>query len=342
MAGPAFAARRGPFLGLIFQAALADRTDTCADSHRGRGQENLAVSKSTAQHGWLPNLLAGMVLSTGIGYVAAAYTISRWLTRPSPGRPPLTPDEFGLSWERLECVTADQHRLAGWAVSPPRPRATVALFHGIRNDRSRTLGRAAFLCAAGYRCVAFDHRAHGESSGRRTSFGYHEGRDVAAVLDLVQRRWPDQPRAALGMSMGAAALCFAAPHTRACAAVVLESCYFDISTAFESRLRNGFPPWYQRLSRGVIWLTERRLGIKLAQLSPAEHIGALAPAPVLVLTGAEDLHATASEAQLLYERCRGPRELWVVPGAKHNDILEVGGAAYQRRVLDFLSRWLPA
>src|SRR5205814_2081682 len=170
-------------------------------------------------------------------------------------------------------------------------------FHGVRRNRANTLNRTAFLAEAGYRCVAFDHRAHGESSGRKTSFGYHESRDVAAVLGFVRDRWPNQPRAALGVSMGAAALCYAAPHTRSCDAVILEGCYHDIASAFENRLRNGYPGWYQRLSRGVIWVTERRLGLKLAQLSPAEHVGELAPAPVLLLTGTEDVHAPAREAR---------------------------------------------
>lgn len=308
----------------------------------GRAGEGVEVSQQTAESSRLANFLASLAISTGVGYVAAAYAVSRWLTRPSPRRPDPTPESLGLVSERLECLTVDRHRLVGWCVTPPRPRGTIALFHGIRRNRANTLSRTAFLVKAGYRCVAFDHRAHGESSGRRTSFGYHESGDVSAVLDFVRDRWPHQPRAALGVSMGAAALCYAAPHTRHCHAVILEGCYHDVAGAFESRLRNGYPPWYQRLSRGVIWVTERRLGLRLEQLCPAEHVGGLAPAPVLLLTGTEDVHAPARDAERLYERCRGPRELWLVPGAGHNDVPEIGGAAYQQRILQFLSRWLPA
>ena len=107
---------------------------------------------------WLPNFLAQVALSTGVGYVAAAYTVSRWLTRPSAGRPQETPDRLGLPWDRLECRTGDGLRLRGWVVQPPRPRATVAIFHGIRRNRASVLGRMAVLAAEGYRCVAFDHR----------------------------------------------------------------------------------------------------------------------------------------------------------------------------------------
>jgi alpha-beta hydrolase superfamily lysophospholipase len=202
------------------------------------------------------------------------------------------------------------------------------------------LGRIAFLAAAGYRCVAFDHRAHGESGGKRTSFGFHERRDVVAVLDYVRQKWPGQPRAALGVSMGAAAICFAAKQLQGVDALILESCYVDIGSAFANRLKNGFPNWYKRLSRGVVWVSERRLGLRLSDLVPANHIGDLAPASVLLLTGSEDPHAPPAEARQLYERCRGPCEIWIVPGAGHRDIVETGGSLYRRHILDFLARRL--
>jgi alpha-beta hydrolase superfamily lysophospholipase len=288
----------------------------------------------------LPELLAGMAVACGVGYVAASYSVSRWLTRPSPGRPRRTPSDYGLWWEPLECRTADGLRLRGWAVAPPCPQATMLLFHGVRHSREQTLGRTAFLATAGYRCVAFDHRAHGQSEGLRTSFGFHERRDVAAVLDLVHQRWPGQPRAALGISMGAAALCFAAERARTLEAIILESLYHDISRAFANRIGNGYPGWFKRLSRGVVWMTERRLRLRLDQLAPAEHIGDLAPAPLLLLTGSEDTHAPPEDVEQLFYRCRGPRDFCVVPRAGHRDLFETGGQLYRQRIHDFLSRWL--
>src|SRR5688500_17837951 len=88
---------------------------------------------------WLADKLATLVMASGVGYLAAAYTISRWLTRPSRWKARRTPGDLGLPWEPLECRTEDGYRLVGWAVTPPRPRATALLFHGIRNNREQTL-----------------------------------------------------------------------------------------------------------------------------------------------------------------------------------------------------------
>src|SRR5262245_329164 len=131
------------------------------------------MSQTQARATSFSEVIARLLTSSGVGCLAAAYTASRWLTRPAPGRPRSTPGDHGLDWERLDCRTADGMRLAGWCVSPSRPRATVVLFHGLHHNREQTLGRTRLLAAAGYRCVAFDHRAHGESTGKRTSFGYH-------------------------------------------------------------------------------------------------------------------------------------------------------------------------
>jgi alpha-beta hydrolase superfamily lysophospholipase len=300
------------------------------------GTEAAPVQTVTSTRPWLPEILSTLALASGVGYVATAYAVSRRLTRPTPARPARTPGDYSLPWEDLRCRTGDGLVLAGWAVSPPDARATVVLFHGLRRTREHLLWRVAFLAGEGCRCVAFDHRAHGESAGRKTSFGFHESRDVTAVFDLVRERWPDQPRFALGMSMGAAALCFAAEQLGDCDGVILESLYHDLAGAFANRIGSHYPPWFRRLSYGVIWLTERRLGMRLAQASPANYIGGFGSTPVLLVTGEDDPHATPADARRLFERCRGPRDLWLVPGARHGDVFEVGGAAYQDRLRRFL------
>jgi pimeloyl-ACP methyl ester carboxylesterase len=285
-----------------------------------------------------------VVLSVLVGiallYVAAAFAASCWLTRPTRGQPTATPADHGLAWEPFTVIALDGVQLAGWVVTPLVPRGTAVVFHGLRGSRDQTLARVVLLVRAGFRCVAIDFRGHGLSGGWATSFGYHEARDVAAALDLVRQRWPERPIALLGMSMGAAAICFAAEHARSCQAIVLESLYHDIASAFTVRLTKQYPFWFRPLVPGIVRLTEWRLGVRLKQVIPAEYIGKLAPAPVLLLTGSEDDHASPAEAHRLFDRCGEPRELWIAPGASHCDVLETAGKAYEERVLEFLDRYL--
>lgn len=290
---------------------------------------------------WLGNVLSGLAVASGIGYLATSYTVSVWLTKSWHRKPIQLPESLGLVGEPASCITGDGLRLAGWVFSPAstqRPKATIAFFHGVRHNRGTMLTRIEFMLRAGYRCVAFDHRAHGESQGRKTTFGFYESRDVAAVLNFIRQRWPGEPCVAHGISMGAAAICFAGKCVGGPDAVILESLYHDIGNAFRSRLTHGYPPWFRRFGPGIIWLTERRTGMRLPQVVPADHIGNLAPSPILLMTGTEDRHASPHEARRLYERCGDPRELWIVPGATHYDLYEVGGEVYRQNVLDFLRR----
>src|SRR5205807_2295939 len=130
----------------------------------------------------------------------------------------------------------------------------------------------------------------------------------------------DSPQAALGVSMGAAALCFAGEKVRGLAACVLESLYHDVASAFDNRIGTRFPAWFRRFTRGVIWVTERRLKLRLAQITPADHIAQLAPVPVLLVTGSNDLHAPPADAERLSARWAGPHELACIAGADHNNL----------------------
>jgi alpha-beta hydrolase superfamily lysophospholipase len=295
---------------------------------------------TTAKSSWFDELWPRLATATGVGYLAMAYTVSRWLTRRSPATPQLPTDLNAVRADALECTTRDGIRLRGWCIEPAFPRATIALFHGLRQNRAAMLPRAAFLCAAGYRCIAFDHRAHGESGGRYTSFGYHERNDVEAVADLIRARWPNEPCAALGTSMGAAALCFAGEKSHAFDALILESLYHDLARAFQHRVGCGFPSWFKHFRRGIIWFAERRLGARISDVAPIAHIARLAPRPVLLLTGNDDPHAPPHEGEALASRLGEICRFHAIPGADHYTVLEQGGAAYRNLLLAFLQRHL--
>lgn len=297
------------------------------------------MSHSTPTY-WLNELWPRVTAASGIGYLVVAYAVSRWLTRRSQAVVPLPTHLAAVEIESFACVTTDGIQLRGWAIEPKTPRATVALFHGMRANRTQLLERIGFLTAAGYRCVAFDLRAHGESGGHAISFGYHERHDVVAVADLIASRWPKEPRAVLGVSMGGASVCFAGAAAREFDAIILESVYHDLFSAFQHRVGAGYPAWFRHFRRGVIWLTERRLGARIADVAPIAHIEQLAPRPVLLLTGSDDLHAPPHEVQALAERVGATGRFCLIPGAGHDDVCERGGEVYREAVLTFFENHL--
>ena len=57
--------------------------------------------------------------------------------------------------------------------------------------------------------------------------------------------------------------------------------------------------------------------------------------PLLMIHGEGDTYIKADMARDLYRYARPPKEMWMVPGAKHNQALADAGDEYRRRVREF-------
>ncbi len=167
--------------------------------------------------------------------------------------------------------------------------------------------------------VTFDFRGHGRSGGLST-MGDRETRDlevaVAYARELGYRRV-----ATVGFSMGASIVVRHAALVGGVDAVVSVS---------------GPGRWYFRGTksmRRVHWAVERRLGRVVTRtllntrvspvrwdpvpLPPAEAAARIAPIPLLVVHGDQDLYFPTDHAQQLYAAAGDPKELWIVPGFGH-------------------------
>jgi fermentation-respiration switch protein FrsA (DUF1100 family) len=119
-------------------------------------------------------------------------------------------------------------------------------------------------------------------------------------------------------------------------AVVLEEVYPRIGKAIENRLRlrvGGFLA--PMLTRLFLWQLEPRLNITVSELEPIRSIGHLG-SPVLIAAGSEDQHTTLAESQELYDAASNPKELWVLAGAKHQDLLKYDKTQYESQFVRFL------
>jgi len=54
-----------------------------------------------------------------------------------------------------------------------------------------------------------------------------------------------------------------------------------------------------------------------------------------MIHGGSDTYIKPDMARKLFDKARGPKELWIVEGAKHNQALHVAGDRYRRRVREF-------
>ena len=212
------------------------------------------------------------------------------------------------------------------------------LLHAIHGNRSSMAPRAVFLRSLGFSSLMIDLPAHGESDGARITFGMRESSAVAAAASYARDRSPEDAIGAIGVSLGGASLLLGAAPPRL-QAVVLESVYPDIGTAIRNRLELHLGHLGAALAPLLGAQLRLRLGFGPEALRPIDRIGSL-HAPLLLLNGAADRHTTQEEALALFAAAAPPKELWIVPGAAHEDLHAAARTEYERRVGAFFERHL--
>lgn len=228
--------------------------------------------------------------------------------------------------------------IRGWFL-PGRPGAdTIILMHGVRASRLDMLERARFLSRAGYSVLLFDFQAHGESAGKQITFGFLESRDAQAAVKFVRAEAPQEKVGIIAVSMGGAAALLAAPPLSV-DAIVLEQVYPTLDQAISDRISMRLGPWSTVLAPLLSWQLRPRLGVRAEALRPLAHAGKIS-APKLFIGGTEDQHTTPQEMRKLFDAAAEPKELWMVPKAKHVDLCRFGQLEYQARVRKFFARHL--
>jgi fermentation-respiration switch protein FrsA (DUF1100 family) len=233
-------------------------------------------------------------------------------------------------------IEGSGHSIAGWWVDGGDKSPVVLLLHGVRADRTSMVSRAQLLALRGFSVLLIDLQAHGETPGEAITLGFRESEDVVAARNWIRRTAPDRKIGVIGTSLGGASILLA-PQPSGFDAVVLEAVYPRIGRAVENRIRMRLGPVAPLLAPLLFMQLKPRLGISGADLEPIRSIGALG-APVLVVAGSRDEHTTLEESRELFDAASAPKTLWIVEGAKHQDILKFDPAGYDEHVVRFLER----
>ncbi len=227
------------------------------------------------------------------------------------------PRDYGLAADVLSIESPDA-RLHGWWIHGSGRRA-VLFFHGNAGNISHRLERARLLGELGLDIVLVDYRGYGESSGRPSEAGlYADGEAIYRCA--TDRGFRPEQIILFGESLGSAvALETALRHP--CAAVILETPFLSIPAM--ARAIYPFLP-------GFLIRTRFDNETKIAGLS----------VPKLIVAAERDEIVPPEHARRLFELARPPKELYVIPGASHNDTYIAGGSQYRDTLKSFLN--LPA
>lgn len=216
--------------------------------------------------------------------------------------------------------------LAGWEcrTSLPAKRGTIVYLHGIADNRGSAGGIIETFVPLGFDVIAYDSRAHGASEGDRCTYGYFEKRDLQRVLDELQI----ESAIAMGHSLGAAVALQAAAIDPRIHGVIAIATFADLRSIATERAFY-FPSWslapaFARAERDGHFLVDDVSPVKAAaQIS----------VPALLVHGAEDRDTPPIHSERVLNELRGRKELIVVPGATHVNVLNA-------KVMARVAAWL--
>jgi pimeloyl-ACP methyl ester carboxylesterase len=250
-------------------------------------------------------------------------------------------------------------RLRGTYFKTAKPRKGVILF-GLEfgSNRWACVPYCEQLLAEGYDIFTFESRNQGDSDRQPrydplqwvTNF---EVRDMHAALTYLKGR-PDADPGGIGFfgiskGAGAAVIAFAAdPYVRC----FLTDGMFATYTTLVPYMRQWFriynsryalqgllPSWYYGIiGKHGLRIVARQRGCRFPHLEHA--LARRLPSPLLMIHGGGDTYIKPEMARSLFERTPGPKEFWLVEGAKHNQAQQLAGDDYRRRVLEFFNRHL--
>lgn len=240
-------------------------------------------------------------------------------------RPFLAPS---LPYEPFEVRTADALTLRGWLFRPEgQPRGLIVFLHGKDDVRTVGLEAAHRFVPEGWLVLLYDQRAHGESDGAYTTYGFREVDDLRRAIDAVGAKHV----IVMGTSLGGAVALQAAPEDPRIAGVVAMAPFSDLTTII--REIAGPLAQNQELFTGSLKEAERLTGFEAARISPREAARRIS-VPVLLAHGTRDTFTVPSHSERIYAALQGPKRYVIVDGATHYDI------PYFPALWDVIERWV--
>lgn len=254
----------------------------------------------------------------------------------------LNPSDLGLPFEELTFKSPEGIELRSWLVKARgTPRATILHLHGVSECRIVGLPLTKRLHDCGYNVFLYDARRHGESGGTFCTYGFYEKHDASRAISYLLGRTDVQTGkiGVFGSSMGAAVAIQTAATDKRIAAVVAESGFATLRTIFDD---------YQKRMIKLPWHYLRNLVIKRSEVLAHYKASAVSPlvavkdihVPLFILHGTADNLIKYTYSELVFAQANEPKDLWLIRGATHGNMAEVGGEEYYRRIIAFFDRAL--
>ena len=223
------------------------------------------------------------------------------------------PRSYQDSSEILKLKTLSGEQISALYLFNPTATYTILYSHGNAEDLGRIRQRLEHLRTLGVSVFAYDYRGYGTSQGNPSEQNAYQ--DMEAAYRYLTERLGISPSHMIlyGRSLGSGTSVEIASR-EPIAGLILES---------------PFTSTFRVITRIAIVPFDRFDNLrKIAKVR----------CPVLFLHGTQDRLIPLHHSETLLSQVRSPKQLVPIPGADHNDLLEIAGTQYDQAIQTFLQQ----
>lgn len=307
-------------------------------------------------------VLTGALLAVGAAEVGTtAYYFQYAVCRPRITQHKVDPDdtvsaEYWKLWqkerawadtlpsEQVSITTYDGLKLNATLIpAAEKSDRTVLAIHGYHSTGFREYATfIRFYHEMGFNILLPDNRAHGRSEGKYIGFGWLDRVDIQQWIQLILAEYGTGSRIALqGVSMGGAAVLMASGEQlpEQVKAIVADCPYTSVKEQLGHVMETEVKFPKEPLMTTTSWLTKAVAGYSFEEASALKQVKK-SVTPTIFLTGDADDFVPTEMTHTLYKACPAPKELVVVPHARHAEAHVVDREGYESKVRAFLEQYM--
>ena len=223
-----------------------------------------------------------------------------------------------LPFEEISVESGDGLTLRADLLRGRGTGVTVIFFHGYKSEPACDFAAMYdFYRSLGHDLIYVHMRAHGKSDGEYIGFGALDRYDVVRWTDKAAVLFPDNDIYLHGMSMGAASILQSMDLelNEKVRGVIADCGYSELDTLFRSLVGTLYhlPVMFVDVFE---YMNVIKAGYGFKEASSVRSVSA-AKVPLVYICGDSDRYVSKDMAMQIYNACRSPKRLLLVPGAGH-------------------------
>lgn len=219
---------------------------------------------------------------------------------------------------------------------------TIFVAHGFMGKKEEMVRFIHFYHDKGYNVLAPDARAHGQSQGDYIGYGWLERKDNLQWLDkVIKYQGTDSKITLFGVSMGGATVMMLSGEKKLPSQVkaIIEDCgYTSVADELTYQLKQMYKLPKIPIIPIASLISKVKAGYSFYEASSIKQLNHN-KLPVLFIHGSDDKFVPTEMIYQNYAATRGPKEIFIVHGAKHATSFTKDKVEYEKKVTHFLKQY---